>query len=118
MIELINNEVFQFKTILVYETTRDKMRKAIIKLDLPHQVLDKVSDNCVDWFMWYDQETDCSFVFLYDKDLQVIIHESLHLTTRLCDSKWLQIGIENDEVLTYIQWWYIKMICSILKIKY
>lgn len=72
------------------------------------------SDKSFDAVFYHNSKLDSWFLFLWSKDIPVLAHEVLHIITRLCDSRWIPIRLENDEIMAYLMSWYMREIWGFL----
>ena len=113
----IKNDVFHFNVEVMYS----KNRKELDKLMKRHMTKEDYEyynfENSIDAHFYYHKDLDMWFLFLNNKSQDILAHEILHIVTRLCHSRWIPIRLENDEVMAYLMWWYLREINNFLNPK-
>lgn len=112
--KLIKNEIFHYHVEVMYSKNTVDMKKMMKKHMSSDAYLRYESSNSYDAVFYHNHELDMWFLFLWSKDIPVLAHEVLHIITRLCDSRWIPIRLENDEVMAYLMSWYMRVIWEFL----
>lgn len=107
--EIIKNEVFEVNLELFYSKDVSELKAF---MDIEEENFFWLS--WTQWFLNYCEERHVLRLFLLTDDPDIISHESVHIWTKIMKEVWIPINYDNDEVLAYLVWFYVRSIYSLI----